>query len=128
RIRIEDDLTGAEPMPVFRLVSAVDTVAVKMVRQHVGEGAVPDLVGMLRQWNANRLPGSADGIEQAQFNAGRMLGKQGEIDAGAVPGSAQWIGSSGPNSHGVVLRWCQPSRPDRLSSSTCLGPGHPCSF
>jgi hypothetical protein len=49
---------------------------------------VPDFIGVFRQFDAGGF-GFAGGIEQADFDLGGIGGKQGEVDAMAVPMGAE---------------------------------------
>ena len=63
---------------------------------------------------------ASGGVEQAQLDLGGVLGEEGEIDPGAVPGGAEGIGLSRPDSHrvysasaalgciGIILMACRP--------------------
>ena len=53
--------------------------AVDLARTRVGQVAVPDLVGVFRQFDALDL-GLAALVEQAQFDTRGMRREQGEVD------------------------------------------------
>ena len=98
-VGIDQQLVGIEAVPVGRIERPVDAVAVKQVRPRVRQIAVPDLVGIFRKHDA-RLLLAAGAVEQAQFDLFGMRRKKREIDAPAVPGRAQRIGTARPH-----LRW-----------------------
>ena len=82
-------------MALGRLIRAVNAIAVELAGLHVGQIGVPDLVGVLRKgmrWLSCLRVG---GVEQAQLDLGGVFGEQGEVDAGPIPGRAQWIGRPG---------------------------------
>ncbi len=51
----------------------------------VGEVAVPHHVGVLGKGNRQRLHLGVDRVEEAQLDAGGVLGKDREVDADTVP-------------------------------------------
>src|SRR5205823_4508558 len=54
-IGIEQHLVRIEAMALSRLVRTVDAVAVQLLRSSVRQIAVPDLIGLLGQYNPLRL-------------------------------------------------------------------------
>src|SRR5690606_28756730 len=95
-VGVEQQLVRVEAVAGARLVGAVDAVAVERAGPNVGQVAVPDLVGMLRQRHAVGLA-LAGRVEQAQLDTAGMGREQGEVDAVAVPGGAERIGLSRPD-------------------------------
>src|SRR5262249_45409701 len=65
RIGIEQQLVGIEAVSSSGLVRAVNAIAIECPWPRIGEVAVPDLVGVLRQAEAFDLP-LAGAIEQAK--------------------------------------------------------------
>jgi len=53
----------------------MDAVAVELAGSHVGQVRVPDLVGAFAHVDAERLDGVVLAIEQAELDAGRVLGE-----------------------------------------------------
>ena len=98
RVRIEQDLVGIEAMPLCRLVGAVDPVTVDLVRQDVGQIAVPNQIGALGHGNAAGFLVGVRRVEQAQLHLRGVFRVQGEVHAAAVPGRPQGIGAAGPHS------------------------------
>ena len=91
RVRIHDQLARVEAVAVLRRIGAVDAKAVELTRVDVGKVAVPHHVGMFRQRNGQRFHLRVDRIEQAELDAGCVLGKNREVDADAVPRRTQRI-------------------------------------
>jgi hypothetical protein len=58
---------------------------------------MPDLISVFSDRNANVFFGGLDVLEQAQFNTGGVLGKNGEVDTVAHPGRAKWIRKTEPS-------------------------------
>ena len=108
RVGFEHDLVRVESMPTFGVVRAVNPVAIQLSRKDAGNVAVPDEVRLLRKRDARRFARAVGGIEQAQLHLACMLGKDGEVDAGAVPGCAERIRGPRPDFHAglVVTRLC----------------------
>ncbi|MNP19332.1 hypothetical protein D3C76_1118540 [compost metagenome] len=103
-------------MTIDRIIRAVHAVAVDQPRMGIGEVAVVDLVGVLRQFDAFELH-FAGVIENAQFDAGGVGREQGEVDPQAIPGRTEREGQSFADTRGFGTgRW-----------SFFLGSGHKCS-
>ena len=77
----------------------MDAIAVELPGAHVGQVAVPHLIGALAQHDLVRLDRVVFAVEQAQLDAGRVLGEDREVDALAVPSCAEWIGLAWPDTH-----------------------------
>ena len=90
-IRIQHHLVGIKAMALVRRVGPMYAVSVQLLRQDGGKIAVPDLIGLLGQRDADDLRLVLRRIEQAQFHVGRMFRKDCEIDAGTVPRGSQRI-------------------------------------
>ena len=87
-------------------------IAVELARPHVGQVTVPDQIGLLTQRHTVAF-GSRDAVEQTQFDARGMGGKEGEVHSSPIPGGSQRIGATGPDSHripvydeGTLMRKC----------------------
>jgi hypothetical protein len=78
-------------MPGLRLVGAVDAIAVILAGSDVGDIAVPDLVGIFRQLDAQQLA-LAVAVEEADLDLRRIGGEEREIDPLAVPARAEGKG------------------------------------
>ena len=75
-------LAGLKRLPVARIVRTVDAVAVELAGPHVGQVAVPDLIGALAQLDLRATrPRRPCVVEEAQLDAGRVLGEDREVDA-----------------------------------------------
>ena len=91
RVRIEQQLRRVEAMPLFRFERAVHAVPVDGADFQPLHVDVPDLVGVFGQGDAADLV-RAVGIEQAQFDAGRVRREEREVDAMGVGRRPQRIG------------------------------------
>ena len=92
RVGIEQQFRTVEAQTVFRIVRTGDAKTVQLSRTHIGQKHVPDLIGLFANWNADVFLGGIDAVEQAKINRGRVLGKDGEVDAVPHPGRAERIG------------------------------------
>ena len=109
RVRIEQDLGAVEPVAALGRPRSVHAVPVDLTGPDVGKITVPDHVRPLRQRDADVLHDGARRIEEAQVDAGGVLGEEREVDAAGVPGRAERIRDSGPHSHGSsVSTWLAP--------------------
>src|SRR5262249_24138913 len=102
-VGVEDELSGGEAVAPGGLVRPVDARAVELPRLDVGQVDMPDLVGLFSQGDPLSFRGRLGRIEQTQLDLGSVLREKGEIDAGAVPGGTERIGSSRPDAHALVL-------------------------
>ena len=102
-IGIEQQLVRIEAVAVLRLVRPVHAVAVELARRDVGQIAVPDIVGALRQRDALELA-RALAVEQAELDLRRIGGEQREVGAAAVPGRAERMRRPGGQSHAQRFR------------------------
>ena len=66
-VGVDEQLVGVEAMTVLRVVGPVHAIAIDLTGVGVGQVAVPDLVGVLGQFDALDL-GFTAGIEQAQLH------------------------------------------------------------
>ena len=70
---------------------------------HIGQVAVPDHVGLLEERDRDGFRFRIQRIEEAKLYARGMFGKNGEVDADAIPCGAEWIRRPWPDAN-VVLR------------------------
>ena len=103
RVRIEQHLERVEPVARRRIVRAVHAIAVQLARPHVRQVPVPDHVGLLGQEDARAFGGGEGRVEETQFDAGGVLGEDGEVDADAVPRRAKRIRGSWPDAHQEIV-------------------------
>ena len=87
-------------MTELRLVGPVHPVAIKLAGPHVRQVTVPHLVRTLRKPVLGGFRNIVLVVKDAEFHARRMFREQGEVHADAVPGGAEWIGTTGPDAHG----------------------------
>ena len=104
-VGVEQQLVRVEAVPGLGRVGAMGAQAVELAGAQVGEVAVPDLVGELRQRDAVGLA-PALGVEQAELDPAGVGGEDRDVDAGAVPGGAererQAGGDAGSCGHGAT--------------------------
>ena len=86
-------------MAVRGFIRPVDTIAVELGRNCGREIGVENLIGFFGHFVALGFLGRGRVVEETEFHAGRVLGKQGEIDAGAVPRGAERIRPAWQLSH-----------------------------
>jgi hypothetical protein len=67
-----------EAVSLFGFVGPVDTVAVTLTRLHIGQQAVPHLIGVLRELDTLFV---ALLIEQAKFDLGGMRAEERKVGA-----------------------------------------------
>ncbi len=84
-IRIEQHLIGVEAVPMQGLEGTVHPVPVELSRHQIGEVAVPDRTGPVRQHRSEGWLLSVRTVEQTQLHPAGMVAVQGKIDAQAVP-------------------------------------------
>jgi hypothetical protein len=99
RVRVDEELRGVEAVALVRVVRPMHAVAVVLAGAHVGQVAVPHLVGALRHADLVRLLRVVRVVEEAQLHPRRVLREEGEVDAFAVPRRAEGVLLSGPHSH-----------------------------
>jgi hypothetical protein len=99
RVRIDEELRGVEALPLGRGVRSVDAVAVVLSRAHVGQIAVPDLVGALHHRNLLALDGVVGPLEQTELDRRRLLGEERKVDPFAVPRRPGGIRAARPDAH-----------------------------
>src|SRR5205814_2893106 len=93
------------------LVRSAHAISVEQSRAGFRKIAVPDLVGLLADANAlNFAPAGI--IEQAQVDAVGMFGKQGEVNAFAIPAGAQRIRLTRPDNRLLLLIQSQTLGPE----------------
>ena len=113
RIGIEQQLVGVETVPGFRLIGPVHPIAVDRARTHIGEIAMPDLIGVLRQFDPFELL-LAFVVEEADLYLGCVGGEDSEVRALSIPRGASWVGKAFSD------RRCAPCGHDDVSSCTSL--------
>src|SRR5690606_1297242 len=101
RVGVEQQLARVEAMPLVRSVRAVDAIAVQETGPRERQVAMPHLIGVLAKLDRRRR-GAPVALEKHELHALRVLGEQREVDALAVPGSAERIGAARPD--GGALR------------------------
>jgi hypothetical protein len=94
RIRIEQQLMRIESVPGLRLVGSMGAITIEQARTRIGQIAVPDFIGELRQREARDLA-SPRRIEQTKLDPLGMRREHCEIDAETVPGGAERVGRAG---------------------------------
>ena len=98
-IRVQENLVGVEPMPVVGIEGTVNPIPVQLTGLDVGQIAVPHQFRLFAQRDAVGFGAVVLGIKQAQFNTCGVFGEDGKVHAGSVPGGAEWIRPTGPDSH-----------------------------
>ena len=93
---IDEQFVRVEAQPFARRIAAVDAVAVQLARPDALQVGVPHVARLLGQRDAGGLF-AVDVVEQAQLDAGGVLGEDGEVGALAIPGRAQRVGATGPD-------------------------------
>ena len=93
-IGVNQKLVRIEAVAGFGIVGPVHAIAVELAGLRVGQVAVPDILGALRQRDAVDLvpPGL---VEQAQFDLLGGAGEQREVGAATVPGGAKRMRRAG---------------------------------
>src|SRR5258708_4672428 len=77
---------------MFRVVWAGDAKTVQLSWTHIRQEHMPNLIGAFGNRNADVFFSGFDAVEQAKFNAGGVLGKDGKVDTVPHPRRAQRIG------------------------------------
>ena len=95
-VGVDEELVGVEAMAPRWRVGAVDPVAVELARPDIGEEGVPHEVRPLRHPHPLGLDPIGRIVEEAELDAGRVPGKQGEVDSHAVPGRPERCWPAGP--------------------------------
>jgi len=98
-VGVEQQLVGIEPVAGLRLVGAVHPIAIDLAGLDAFDIAVENLVGVVRQGDAADLL-APFGVEQAELDAGRVGGEQGEIHAPTVEAGAEGAVRSGAHGEG----------------------------
>jgi hypothetical protein len=93
RVGIEQQLIGVETVPGFRLIGPVHPIAVDRASTHVGDVAMPDLIGVLRQFDPFELL-LAFVVEEADLYLGGMGGEESKVRALSIPAGASWVGKT----------------------------------
>jgi hypothetical protein len=104
-VGLDEQFVAVEAVAARRVVGTIHPVAVEQAGARLGQVAVPDQIGLLAQLDTLHFAAPV-GIEKTQFDAFGVFGKEGEVDAFAVPGSAAWSGSARPDGgDGKVHGW-----------------------
>ncbi len=90
-VGIEEEVVRVEAQPPLRLVGAGDTVSIALPRPQLVDVRVPDERRGVAEGDARLVAGV---VEEAEIDAGSVLGVDGEIDALAVPRRAERIRDS----------------------------------
>ncbi len=98
-VGIEQQLVGVESMPGLGLVRPVHSQAVYRARVHLGDVAVPEAIGVLRQDESLELL-LALRIEQAHVDTSGVRREACEVSALAVPDGAVLLGGAFANTTG----------------------------
>ena len=85
-----------EAMAVLRIVRAINTISVQRSGFDFRQIAVPNLIGVLRQYDTPQLAIAAR-IEDTQFDFFCVFGEEREIHAAAVPRCAQRVRTTREN-------------------------------
>ena len=101
-VRVEHHLVRVEPVTVRGIPGAVDAITVELARPDIRHVAVPVHVRLLGQRDPLALGRCLRTIEEAQVHTGRVLGKDGEVDAEAVPRRAERIRLARPDADGAI--------------------------
>ncbi len=86
-VRIKEQLRPVKTQTSLRVIRAVDPVAVKKVGPRLGQIAMPDLISLRDQVDAFDFL-AAQVIKETELNRLCTFGKDGEVDALAVPRGA----------------------------------------
>ena len=101
-VGVEQQLVRIEAVALVRLVGSMHAIAVDCSRRDPGQIAMPDLIGVFRQVDADGLT-LALLVEQADLDSVRMRREQREIDPFAVPCRAERMRQPFPNPDIVQL-------------------------
>src|SRR3569832_704244 len=85
-------------MADIRLVGPPNPIAIALPWHHVGQIAMKDVIGPLRQ-NDTLEFAMALVVEQAEFHSFRVEREQREVDAPSVPRGTEPVGRAGLNTH-----------------------------
>ncbi len=102
-VGIEQDLGRIEPVAMRRRPRAVDPVAIVLPGTRIRQIGVPDAIGALAERHARRFELCTRAVEQAEVHGGRVLGKEREVHARAVPRRAEWRRCSWPHPHAATF-------------------------
>ncbi len=102
-------------MAPLRIARAVHAVAVKLSRFDVRQVAVEDHFGAFRQIDRRARRRRFGAVEQAQLGTRAVLAEERELDATAIPGRPQRIGTTRPHTH--RRHTTTPGRTHRSSSA-----------
>ncbi len=96
RIRVDQQLVRVETHPFARRVAAVHAVAVQLARTDPLQIPVPDVARLLGQCHARRFF-AVRLIEEAQLDAGGVLGEDSKTGALPVPGGPERVRATWPD-------------------------------
>ena len=101
-IGINKQFMRVEAMTVFRVIGAVDAIAVKRTGLQIRHIAVPDFVGIFRKLQPGdfRFPG---GVKQTELHPLSVSGEQREVDPLPVIICTQLLAMTGPNFKRCIL-------------------------
>ena len=94
RVGVEQQLVRVEAVALLGPIGAMHTVAVEQAGAFQRQIAVPDEIGLLRHDDALEFTATVR-VEQTQFDLRRVLRKEREIHALAVPRGTQGEGLAG---------------------------------
>ena len=76
-VRVQHQLAGIESVTFRRLIGAVDSIAIELIRLDAGQVSMPNLLRLFSQKNVRLTLACGFGrIEKAKLDLGRVLGKQ----------------------------------------------------
>ena len=101
-VGVDKQLMRVEAMSVFRVVGAMNAITVQRARLQVRHIAVPDLMGIFRQFQPGdfRFPGW---VEQTELHPLGVSGEQREVDPFPVIIRPQLLTMTGPNFKRCIL-------------------------
>jgi hypothetical protein len=74
-------------------------IGIALAGAHIGQIGVPYQIATFGQANTGSFMVTMPVIEQTQVNIGGMLGEESKVHTLAIPGSAKWMGPTGPGLH-----------------------------
>lgn len=101
-IRIDKQLMRVKAVTVFRIVGPIDAIAVQRPRFQVRYIAVPDFMGILRQFQPGDFRFSGR-VKQTELHTLGVSGEQREVDPFSVIIRSQLLTMTGPNFKRSIL-------------------------
>jgi hypothetical protein len=98
-VGVEQQLVDIATQTAARIVGSVGAQPVQLPRPDVWKVAVPDPSGLHRQRESCAFPRRLGRLEKAQIDIGGLLGEDRHVDASAVPGRSERMGSPVPHAH-----------------------------